>query len=83
MKKFKNGVCILVYFYSVLGGNKIKELIEEYERIFDNLEPLETNLEHFRQYNLENRKFRNFYISRMIKLENQTSDSESKVSSVA
>lgn len=66
-----NGIGLLVYFFSVLGDNKIKELIEEYGRIFDNYESFEVNLMHFKQYNQDNRKFRNFYISRWIKPEKE------------
>ena len=46
-----NGIGLLVYFFSVLGDHKIKELIEEYGRIFDNYESFEVNLMHFKQYN--------------------------------
>ena len=52
-KQTQSGIGILVLYYSALGGVKIKEILEEYSKIFESGSPFEENLEEFKQYNFQ------------------------------
>lgn len=58
---------MLILFYSALGTVKIKELIEEYILIFDTLDDFKKNINQFKNYNFENIKSKNYFISRLLK----------------
>lgn len=82
-QRLDQNTVILVLYYTVLGSKWIRELIEEYARIFEEPNTFETGLELFKQFNYQNRKSKGFYISRWVQIpEELRTDDESKVSMV-